>query len=53
MHWEWKNCPTAYQGQYTTGKEETKTSQHLFWKLLLFKIFTYGMHFSVFLVLVH
>ena len=19
MHWEWKNCPTAWKGAYTTG----------------------------------
>ena len=19
MHWEWKNCPTAWKGQYTRG----------------------------------
>ena len=24
MHWTWKNCPTAYGGQYT-GKEKEPT----------------------------
>uniref|UniRef100_A0A0D3BY44 DDE Tnp4 domain-containing protein n=1 Tax=Brassica oleracea var. oleracea TaxID=109376 RepID=A0A0D3BY44_BRAOL len=22
MHWEWKNCPTAWKGQYTRGSEK-------------------------------
>ncbi|XP_024016122.1 uncharacterized protein LOC112089284 [Eutrema salsugineum] len=22
MHWEWKNCPTAWRGQYTRGSEK-------------------------------
>ncbi|XP_024013187.1 uncharacterized protein LOC112087505 [Eutrema salsugineum] len=22
MHWEWKNCPTAWKGQYTCGSEK-------------------------------
>uniref|UniRef100_A0A0D3ANL6 Nuclease HARBI1 n=1 Tax=Brassica oleracea var. oleracea TaxID=109376 RepID=A0A0D3ANL6_BRAOL len=23
MHWEWKNCPTAWEGQYTRGDKGT------------------------------
>ncbi|XP_024008018.1 uncharacterized protein LOC112084005 [Eutrema salsugineum] len=22
MHWEWKNCPTAWKGQYTRGSDK-------------------------------
>ncbi|KAL9677483.1 hypothetical protein QQ045_005715 [Rhodiola kirilowii] len=25
MHWEWKNCPTAWEGQYTRGDKGTTT----------------------------
>ncbi|WCJ43390.1 hypothetical protein M5689_024132 [Euphorbia peplus] len=25
MHWEWKNCPTAWQGQYTRGDQGVPT----------------------------
>ncbi|CAI0449403.1 unnamed protein product [Linum tenue] len=23
MHWEWKNCPTSWKGQYARGDHET------------------------------
>ena len=29
MHWVWKNCPTAWKGQYTRGSE----SRQLSWRL--------------------
>ena len=25
MHWRWKNCPSAWQGQFTSGKESGPT----------------------------
>ncbi|XP_071692051.1 uncharacterized protein [Rutidosis leptorrhynchoides] len=25
MHWEWKNCPVAYKGQYTRGDHKKPT----------------------------
>ena len=25
MHWEWKNCPMAWKGQYKSGKEKYPT----------------------------
>ena len=25
MHWEWKNCPTAWEGQFTRGDKGTTT----------------------------
>ncbi|XP_071727052.1 uncharacterized protein [Rutidosis leptorrhynchoides] len=25
MHWEWKNCPVAWQGQYTSGHHKKST----------------------------
>ena len=25
MHWRWKNCPSAWQGQFSSGKEEVPT----------------------------
>jgi len=36
MHWEWKNCPTAWKGQYIHGSG----------KLWYHKIFGYDTHFS-------
>uniref|UniRef100_A0A0D3AV18 DDE Tnp4 domain-containing protein n=1 Tax=Brassica oleracea var. oleracea TaxID=109376 RepID=A0A0D3AV18_BRAOL len=28
MHWEWKNCPTAWKGQYSRGPKAVLFAQH-------------------------
>ncbi|XP_020421429.1 uncharacterized protein LOC109949727 [Prunus persica] len=42
MHWQWKNCPTAWQGDYGNKKGQ-KVS---FFKLLHHSIHEFGMPFS-------
>ena len=43
MHWEWKNCPNAWKGQYTRGDQNALRSCL---KQLLHMICGYGMLFS-------
>ncbi|CAN1290113.1 hypothetical protein LINPERPRIM_LOCUS20567 [Linum perenne] len=34
MHWEWKNCPTAWAGQYTGTKASPPSSLKLWYRTI-------------------